>query len=665
METNTAVKLLSLTEDTATIGGFGVVFGGRDIVGDTFTPETDFRLDYVPSKEVYYDHALGEIKTPLGLVFRTEIRDLGVWVEAQLRRSQEYVAEVLKLIEQGVLGWSSGSIAHLVQRNGNMIKSWPIVEFSLTPTPAEPRTLGVQRIKTLADSDPRLKAFLPEEPGNGSADATATDEPPTLTPTPLKVKMTDNTQPVGQQPDIAKLLEIFAARVEARLDATDKELQAIKAQPVSDPGTAVKAPAVTRFHNTRRFDGMAPNDIGMMIDLLRAGKQPVSEDAFKAYAVRTLDAYQTGDRSAPVQSAVKAMAAVGIPGDAIKANELNYSTQANYGDEWVGVSYSTSLWESIRETSAVFNRIPSVEIPQGYESMIIPLESGDPTFYLVSQATAQDSNPGPITRTVTTSKLGTAKQTLTLGKLGAGVNYTGELVEDSLINWVAQLRRQLEAKAAATLEHVVIDGDTATGAMTNINDIGGTPGGSEAFLLLNGFRKLALVTNTANSRSGTTIAESDYLDTVKLMGLAGTNAVNRGSVAFITDLWTWWKTLDLSVFKTRDVYSRPTLEGGLVSTPWGYELLFSPQMHYANQDATYGLKANTAGKVDLDTASNNTTGSILAVRWDQWLVGWKRRITFETVRVPHADATEVTAMLRLGMINRDNEASAISYNLTL
>ena len=49
-----------------------------------------------------------------------------------------------------MLGWSSGSVPHLVQRTkGSLpgtqkITSWPIVELSLTPTPAEPRTIGVR-----------------------------------------------------------------------------------------------------------------------------------------------------------------------------------------------------------------------------------------------------------------------------------------------------------------------------------------------------------------------------------------------------------------------------------------------------------------------------------------------------------------------------------------
>jgi hypothetical protein len=67
---------------------------------------------------------------------------------------------------------------------------------------------------------------------------------------------------------------------------------------------------------------------------------------------------------------------------------------------------------------------------------------------------------------------------------------------------------------------------------------------------------------------------------------------------------------------------------------------------------------------DLDTASNNTTGSILAVRWDQWRFGYKRMMNFEIQREPLSDSTLIVVNMRVGMINRDNEASAISYNVT-
>jgi hypothetical protein len=204
-----------------------------------------------------------------------------------------------------------------------------------------------------------------------------------------------------------------------------------------------------------------------------------------------------------------------------------------------------------------------------------------------------------------------------------------------------------------------------TTATTNINCIGGTPAATAVYLVMNGFRKLALVTNTANSRSAGTLTVEDYLETLKLMGLGGRNAADRQAVSFITDMHTNWSSLSLAELKTTDVNSQATVENGQLTRIWGREVVVSPNMHRANQDATYGLKANTAGKVDLDTASNNVTGSILAVRWDQWRFGYKRMMNFEIQREPQADATTIVVNMRVGLINRDNEASAISYGVTL
>ncbi len=63
------------------------------------------------------------------------------------------------------------------------------------------------------------------------------------------------------------------------------------------------------------------------------------------------------------------------------------------------------------------------------------------------------------------------------------------------------------------------------------------------------------------------------------------------------------------------------------------------------------------------TDSNNTTGAIVAVRWDQWGMGWRKRITLETQRWPDADATQIVSMMRMGLVQRDTEATAESYNV--
>ena len=169
-----SAKVLSQTDETAVVAGYGVVFGGQDLEGEYFTKDTDFMPDIAPVKPVFYDHALNDVKHEIGKA-RTRLEDIGIWVEAELDKHKAYVKEILRLIDEGVIGWSSGSVGHLIAREGKAIKRWPIVEFSLTATPAEPRTLGVERIKALALEHPELKALLPQGAGDAPVDATAGD----------------------------------------------------------------------------------------------------------------------------------------------------------------------------------------------------------------------------------------------------------------------------------------------------------------------------------------------------------------------------------------------------------------------------------------------------------------------------------------------------------
>jgi hypothetical protein len=87
------------------------------------------------------------------------------------------------------------------------------------------------------------------------------------------------------------------------------------------------------------------------------------------------------------------------------------------------------------------------------------------------------------------------------------------------------------------------------------------------------------------------------------------------------------------------------------------------QSSYANTG--YEYKQNSAGKIDLDTPGNNTFGSMLAVRWDQWLLGYRRRMTLETQRFPDSDSWQINALMRFGLVYRDTEAAAITYGLTV
>ena len=204
------------------IGGYLVRFSSAsdpDLTGDYFTPETDFDLEGRKSVPVLYHHGLdGTLKKRrLG---RAELRidDAGVWMEAQLSARDEYEQAVYALIEQGRLGLSSGSATHLVEKNSDgKISAWPIVEASITPTPAEPRTrvFPLKSLLTAPEAEPEAQAVP------------AAAEAPTITEIQERDTMTDDVKAVqpAQDNDALKALETKLATMSEQLSAALKFME--------------------------------------------------------------------------------------------------------------------------------------------------------------------------------------------------------------------------------------------------------------------------------------------------------------------------------------------------------------------------------------------------------------------------------------------------------
>ncbi len=541
-----------------------------------------------------------------------------------------------------------------------------VFDDSPTWTKVEPKSTWIEA-KSRREAE--KSKTEPQEEVSATVDDPVSEE---TQPQPAKSKEATETEEVKSMDNEAGKSAITQEQLEAAIKSASEvaakeavkafaeENKVVKAKVESEgaPNIAVIGTEIAKF------DHVSIPDMAYMIQIMgKCHKKDPDASAAPSNNLRRALALRLESSEGRDNLEARAhMKSIGMP---TKANEVMQSDLASFGDEWVGTSYDANLWHRIRQDTPIIGRIPTVTIPGGAESITIPFTSASPTFYLVAGAADQAANPGRTDDTVTTSKLTTGQRVLSTKKVGAGVNWQGELQEDSFVNFVTELRTDLEQEMAEVIEHIVIDGDTATGATTNINDIAGTPGGTEAFLALDGLRKLALVTNTANAISGGTISSETFTDILELMGLAGRNANDQSQVVFIQDQPTSWVTRRLTDVKTRDVNTQATIENGRLTNIWGYDVVTSANMHRANTDSTYGLKANSAGKVDLDTAANNTTGAILAVRLDQWRIGYKRRPTFEVQRKPRSDTWEITVLFRIGMNYRDTEASAIGYNLTL
>jgi HK97 family phage major capsid protein len=142
-----ALKMLERTDDTATVGGYLVRFttdNDPDLTGEFFAKATRFDVEDGDTRPAYYHHGLdGTLKTRVLGRGTLRMDDVGVWAETQIRLADDYSRKVADMVEQGKLGYSSGAVSHLVEKEeagkAVFIKTWPIGEISLTPTPAEPR----------------------------------------------------------------------------------------------------------------------------------------------------------------------------------------------------------------------------------------------------------------------------------------------------------------------------------------------------------------------------------------------------------------------------------------------------------------------------------------------------------------------------------------------
>lgn len=138
--------------DPREVRGYLVLFGGSetpDLTGDFFDADTDFGS--ARETPVWLNHTLPvrgagsvvQVDEPIG-VGALDIDERGVIIRALLDARYRYLAEIAP-----ELGWSSGTAAHLVRREpvgaAKRIARWPLgIDASLTPTPAEPRTMLIR-----------------------------------------------------------------------------------------------------------------------------------------------------------------------------------------------------------------------------------------------------------------------------------------------------------------------------------------------------------------------------------------------------------------------------------------------------------------------------------------------------------------------------------------
>lgn len=687
-----AVKALN---DTGRIGGYLVVWGDaarRDLHGEYFTKSTELGLDWYPRRPVLYQHGLDDGPGPemIGQIESMKADDVGVWVEAQLDLRNRWARAAHSLVGKDSLGWSSGSLPHLVQvtKSGQIVR-WPIVEGSLTPSPAEPRHTEAVPAKHYCAAATAINAYksagldVPDVLASGAVDETATTgerdgegqadantvgnsvDAPGGSKGVKTMTISDEVRAqfdalVAEQKAAQELADLKAKAAQAEelekrvkdlesksapQDAPAKRLPGATADPeaTTDPtlGGTKSAPQITVGS---KFDNLDVMDLAYGVELLRAmhkhdpAKGQISEQYANALAAKT---WQAGYR--PVDAS----------GHYYKDDELSHSTQSSYGDEWVPELYSGDLWRRARVDNPILGLFRAVEMPSDPYSM--PIEGTDPTVNFVPETTNESqlliSGSGAA---IPDSKIGSGKVQLDAKKLALRVGFSSELVEDSIIPILPIYREQAQRSLMDAIDHVLLNGDTTATSTGNINLDDNTPAATAKYMAFNGLRKLALVTNTANGADiagGPTLAA---LRNVRFL-MAAKYSLRPSDLAWIVDGATYGKLLGLNEVVTMDKFgANATAMTGQIGVLDGIPVLVSAEMPLTEAD----------GKVS-NTGSNNTKGQAVCVYRPGWVVGYRRRIAASVEYLSYYDAYQMTATMRVAFVNFDTDVAAVAYDITV
>lgn len=405
------------------VGGYLVRFTGPDqpdLEGDFFTPDTDFDLEGKSALSVYYQHGQdATLKNRRIGRGKAAVDDVGLWIEAQLELRDEYEKAIYEMVESGKVGWSSGAVAHLVQREKSAsawhIKSWPIGEASITPTPAA----GPDMTKVLPLKS--LQAPVPE-----AAKDTATNEATATGDTdiqPIKQEVTNMSdeqkqeKPAPAAVDLSPVLDALKG-IGDTVKALNGRIEQLEKEPVN--GT----PPAAKNVNLNPKTGLGDNWTKSFTHYLRTG--------------------DGGGLGVPMGGEVEIKAS--------NNTDMNITTAADGGD-LVPRGFFQQVIARRDESMLAGVRLPVRRIPGVGTTVDVPIDNeADGEFISTGEVVAFDRDAPAV-----------SKKALTLVKYTKKIEISYELLDDNDVNLLAFLADFVGRGMAKTHNNLLLTEVAANG----------------------------------------------------------------------------------------------------------------------------------------------------------------------------------------------------------
>lgn len=336
---------------------------------------------------------------------------------------------------------------------------------------------------------------------------------------------------------------------------------------------------------------------------------------------------------------------------AIKSDELSYSTQTGFGDEWVPDLWSQQIWNKARQDNTILPLFQTVEMPSN--PFELPIEGTDPTVYYVPETTDEAHLSLGSGNPIADSKVGTGKVTLNAKKLALRVGFSSELIEDAIIPVLNIYREQAVRAIADAMDNVLLNGDTTGTATGNINSDHTTPTATEKYLSMDGLRHLPLVDTTANGVDMGNVSPTLAKMRQTRFTMAGKYSARPTDLAWIVDSGTYASLLGISEFLTMDKAGPlATAQTGQIGFVDGIPVFVSAEMPLTEADGKVG-------------GTTNDRGQAVCVYRPGWYIGYRRKIAVSVDYLSYYDSYQLTATVRLAFVRFDTDVASSLYNIAI
>jgi len=409
-----------------------------DLTGDFFDGRTDFDSEDGDRVTVYYGHGFDPVLKHRKLGRGTlRFDDVGVWVEAQLQMRDEYERAIYAMAEAGKLGWSSGTLPNLVEREdegeAKRITHWPLgKDASLTPTPAA----GLVATQVLP-----LKAWLAQQ------EPTPADETEVSTETADAEPISE----AGEQP---------AVDVEAKAATVDDTAVIEQSEP-DDAGDVPAVESITMEFTEAEVAAIKAALLTPVNPVVPVAAPPVLTMGRGDTELKALTAwYKRGDIGG-VKHLMESDGSIAL--SALKASndtDMNIGTAADGGD-----AVPTGHYQGIiarRNEGMLANQLRIMSIPGKGTTVNVPIDNeADGEFVSTNEVAAYDRDAPAI-----------SKVAMTLVKYSKKVELSVELLEDEDSNLLAFLNDFVGRGLAKTHNALLITEAAASG--TKLADFANT-----------------------------------------------------------------------------------------------------------------------------------------------------------------------------------------------